>query len=154
MSMTLKEMACTAQVSRDTVERTVRRLFPEIMGQGKATHLNEHQAVGVMADLRKQGFVELPQSAEVASAKYGSPAKLPAGIQLRELRLMAERGIVQPADVRRLLGLDTPATRAPLALPPALSDHARRVGYAAAENEARREAARSAAEQIQGKLGL
>jgi hypothetical protein len=118
MSMTLKDMAITAKVSRDTVERTVRRLFPDLMGKGKATHLNEHQAVAVMADLRKQGFIELPHSAEAASAKRGSPPQLTAAL-MRECRISVEKGILTKAQLARLLGVEDatiagPAYKQPL----------------------------------------
>jgi hypothetical protein len=55
--MTAKQIAEVAGVSVETVQKKVKELFPEIVKKGKQTNLTEPEAVNIMAELRKQGFV-------------------------------------------------------------------------------------------------
>lgn len=65
--MTVKQMAEVAGVSKDTVLRKVKELYPERVKNGKATRLIQTEAVCVMKELRKKNFVEPLQNAEVAT---------------------------------------------------------------------------------------
>ena len=65
--MTVKQMAEVAGVSKDTVLRKVKELYPERVKNGKATRLTQTEAVCVMKELRKKNFVEPLQNAEVAT---------------------------------------------------------------------------------------
>ena len=65
--MTVKQMAEVAGVSKDTVLRKVKELYPERIKNGKATNLIQTEAVCVMKELRKKNFVEPLQNAEVAT---------------------------------------------------------------------------------------
>lgn len=60
-------MAEVAGVSKDTVLRKVKELYPERVKNGKATRLIQAEAVCVMKELRKKNFVEPLQKAEVAT---------------------------------------------------------------------------------------
>ena len=61
--MTTKEIAEVAGVSPDTAVRKIAELFPEKVGQGKRISLNHKESILVMGELRKKGFIELPQNA-------------------------------------------------------------------------------------------
>jgi len=63
--MTIKQIAELAGISRDSVERVVRELFPNLMEKGRMTILNQSQAIAVMEKVRKANMVSLPQNAEV-----------------------------------------------------------------------------------------
>lgn len=65
--MTVKEMAEVAGVSKDTVLRKIKEIYPERIKNGKATNLIQTEAVYVMKELRKKNFVEPLQNAEVAT---------------------------------------------------------------------------------------
>lgn len=63
--MTTKQIAEVAGVSPDTALRKIKELYPEKVRNGRPVSLVQHEAVAVMAELRKIGFVA-PQNAEVA----------------------------------------------------------------------------------------
>jgi len=63
--MTTKEIAEVAGVSHDTASRKIKELFPEKIQKGKQTRLIQKEAIMVMAELRKQGYVQPTQNAEV-----------------------------------------------------------------------------------------
>jgi predicted transcriptional regulator len=52
--MYVKDIAVIAEVSKSTVERVIRELYPDLMVARKATRLNELQAVAVVKKLRKE----------------------------------------------------------------------------------------------------
>lgn len=70
-------MADIAGVSKDTVLRKVKELYPDRVKNGKATTLIQTEAIHVMKELRKKNFVEPLQNAEVATqnAKVGLNTK-------------------------------------------------------------------------------
>lgn len=65
--MTVKQMADVAGVSKDTVLRKVKELYPDRIKNGKTTNLIQTEAICVMKELRKKNFVEPLQNAEVAT---------------------------------------------------------------------------------------
>ena len=79
--MTVKQIAELAGVSRDSVERTVRDLYPALMEKGKTTVLDHAQSVAVMGSVRKANMVSLPQNAEVL------PQNAEAATSMRALML-------------------------------------------------------------------
>lgn len=85
--MTVHEIAETAGVHPDTVRRAIKERYPDKQQNGKQTHLGYHEAIAIVGDIRKKGYILPSQNTELPSqnAKAG---KLPAGIQLRELRLI------------------------------------------------------------------
>jgi excisionase family DNA binding protein len=62
--MTVKELSELLNVSRDTVERAVRELYPVKMTRGKSTILNKEECIKIGEIIRKPGYIK-PQSAEV-----------------------------------------------------------------------------------------
>lgn len=63
--MTIKEMAAVAGVSTETVRGKAKELYPDKFENGKKTELNHGQAVAVMYELRKKGFVQPTENLEV-----------------------------------------------------------------------------------------
>lgn len=61
--MTIKELAEIAGVSKDTIIRKVKELFPGKIQPKKRTILNQKDAIHLMAEIRKKGFVEPMQNA-------------------------------------------------------------------------------------------
>ena len=65
--MTIKQIAEVSGCNRKTVERKINELYPAKMQKGKATRLNQKEAIAVMSELRKKGFVQPSQNVEVPS---------------------------------------------------------------------------------------
>jgi len=64
--MTAKMMADVAQVSVDTVNRKAKDLFPaKIFEKGKRVNFTHEESLAIMSELRKKGFVQPTQNAEV-----------------------------------------------------------------------------------------
>lgn len=63
--MTVREIAEIAGVSTETVRIKTRELFPEKIKNGKRTVFLQKEAVKIMADLRKKGFVQATENLEV-----------------------------------------------------------------------------------------
>lgn len=63
--MTSKEIAEVAGVHRSTVIRKIKEIFPEKIKNGKVTKLEQDEAIRVVSDLRKSGFVQPMQNAQV-----------------------------------------------------------------------------------------
>jgi hypothetical protein len=63
--MTIKELADIAGVSRDTIRRVVKKLYPDEIVNGKKTMLNDIQCQVVMMEARKKNMVSPTQSAQV-----------------------------------------------------------------------------------------
>lgn len=83
--MTVRQIAAAAGVSRDTVERAVRRDFPAVVQKGIETVLDQDQAEAVMLAVRKVNFVSLPQSADALPQLADAAKRLPSGAQLTRL---------------------------------------------------------------------
>ena len=60
--MTTKEIMDVSGLSKDTVIRKAKELYPCKFEHGKKTVFTQKEAVSIMAELRKKGFVELSQN--------------------------------------------------------------------------------------------
>lgn len=56
--MTTKEIAEAAGVSAETVRAKGKELFPDRLVNGRRTEFNQKEAISIMAELRKKGFVQ------------------------------------------------------------------------------------------------
>ena len=63
--MTTKELSEVSGVSVDTIVRTAKEYYPSRFSQGKRVVFTKDEAITIMGQLRKKGFVELPQNTEV-----------------------------------------------------------------------------------------
>jgi len=63
--MTTKELADTAGVSVDTIQRKAKELFPGKFTQGSKPRYTQKEAIAIIGNVKKTGFIELPQIAEV-----------------------------------------------------------------------------------------
>jgi len=63
--MTLREMAEVAGVSPETVRAKAKELYPDKFMKGKKTFFNQQEAIPIMAELRKKGFVQPTENLEV-----------------------------------------------------------------------------------------
>ena len=63
--MTVREIAEIAGVSTETVRAKTRELFPDKIKNGKRTVFLQKEAVTIMADLRKRGFIQATENLEV-----------------------------------------------------------------------------------------
>ena len=63
--MTVKELMEITGLSRKTITEKVKLFFPDIVNNGKAIELNETQAIQVMDDLRKKGFITPAKNSQV-----------------------------------------------------------------------------------------
>ena len=55
--MTVREVAKVLEVSADTIKRSIKELFPDLIQNGKMTYLNETQITAVKYNLRKTARV-------------------------------------------------------------------------------------------------
>ena len=68
--MTTKEIAEIAGVSAETVRAKTREIFPEKIKNGKRTVFLQKEAVTIMAELRKKGFVQATENLEVPTENF------------------------------------------------------------------------------------
>lgn len=87
-TMTIKELAEVANVSRDTVIRAVNELYPGYIQNGKVTYLDEAKATNVINSIRFKGTVQPTQIAkvdnnplEIAKAQLESMLKMITALQ-------------------------------------------------------------------------
>ena len=80
--MTVSDIALAANVSHRTVSRTASRLFPGKMANGHRTTFSKEEAVKLMGELRKPGFVVVDQPGQNGKVA-GQNGKLPSGAQMR-----------------------------------------------------------------------
>jgi hypothetical protein len=104
--MTVRQIASAAGCNHKTVRTVVDRLFPGRARKGVRLEFTESEAFSIVAKLPKRSFITPPsRKRQGGLPENGKARRLPAGVQLRELRLMAEKGLLSPANLRRLLGL-------------------------------------------------
>jgi hypothetical protein len=149
--MIVHEIAETAGVTPETVKNAIRAKWPEKMKKGKITHLGYHEAIEIMGDIRKKGFIA-PANNLHALTNNLHAEKLPAGVQLREMRL-----IYGPEEAGRRLDMIMGYKAAPelLALDAPTSGDLGRLSKAAYAVEMRERAkvkAQEEADKLQGKL--
>lgn len=63
--MTVKELMGITHLSRKTITEKIKDFYPELVENGKTINLSECQAITVMEDLRKKGFITPAQNAQV-----------------------------------------------------------------------------------------
>jgi len=63
--MTTKEIAEAAGVTPETVRVKGKELFPERFVNGRKTEFNQKEAVSIMSELRKKGFIQPTENLEV-----------------------------------------------------------------------------------------
>lgn len=81
----MRQIAEAAGVSRDTVERAVKRLFPTATQKGVEAVFGQSDAESVMRAVRKVNMVSLPRSAEALPQPAEAARRLPSGPQLSRL---------------------------------------------------------------------
>jgi len=64
--MTINDMALVAGVSSETVRAKGKEMFPDKFMKGKKTVFTQEEAIPIMAELRKKGFVQPTENLEVA----------------------------------------------------------------------------------------
>lgn len=114
--MKTREIADAAGVSVDTVNRKIKDVYPELVERGKATNLRQDRAIRIMSELRKTGFVQPTQVAEVptqvadvaAIVRETIQALLPAIVAAIRggptvATLPAPKALEPRADLRRLV---------------------------------------------------
>lgn len=65
--MTIREMAEVAGVSPETVRAKAKEMYPDKFMKGKKTVFNQQEAIPIMAELRKRGFVQPTENLEVVT---------------------------------------------------------------------------------------
>lgn len=110
-SMTVIELAKVAGCARNTVMATVKRLFPELVQNGKETRIGQKAALKIMAQLPKRNMVQEPnqnvigqpnqksigdgQNLNLPDTPFQDPSALKESIE--EVRQMVERlGLALP----------------------------------------------------------
>jgi len=87
--MTVVDIALAANVSRRTVTRVAKDLFPGKMANGHRTVFLKEEAVKLMSELRKPGFVAVTPDAseprQIGKVNLDKMARLPNGKQLEML---------------------------------------------------------------------
>ena len=68
--MTIKEIAGLAGVTGQTVRNTVKKIFPELLENGKETLLKRHEAVAIMAAIRKKADIQPTKTFEVPTKTF------------------------------------------------------------------------------------
>lgn len=63
--MTTREIAEAAGVSSETVRAKGKELFPAKFSAGRKTEFNQKEAIAIMAELRKRGFIQPTENLEV-----------------------------------------------------------------------------------------
>jgi hypothetical protein len=63
--MTLREMAEVAGVTVETVRVKAKEMYPDKFINGKKTVFNQQEAIPIMAELRKKGFIQPTENLEV-----------------------------------------------------------------------------------------
>lgn len=63
--MTIKEIMELTGLSRDTIRREINRTFPGLSKKGKTTKLDEKQAIEIVGNLKKSGFITPAQNKQV-----------------------------------------------------------------------------------------
>ena len=63
--MTIKQMAEVSGVSAETVRTKGKELYPERFKNGKKTIFNQIEAINIMAELRKRGFIKPTENIEL-----------------------------------------------------------------------------------------
>lgn len=111
--MTVRQIAEAAGCNHKTVREAVERLYPGRARNGVRLEFDAHESFAIMAELPKRNMVGPSQKREADLPESGKVHRLPAGIQLRELRLMAEKRILSAYQVQQVLGVAAP----PAALP-------------------------------------
>lgn len=72
--MNTKELASVAGVSRNTLIRTAKKLYPGLVKRGTSTRFNEEQAKAIMKEVRKKNMVSpLVQDEHVPAQDEHSP---------------------------------------------------------------------------------
>jgi hypothetical protein len=129
--MTVRQIASAAGCNHKTVRAVVDRLYPGRAQNGVRLEFSEAEAFAIAAELPKRTFIAAPsQKREGDLPKNGKP-RIPAGIQLHELRM-----IYGPDGAARRLDfiLGYPLTRTAIAGPePAASEAEAREGFAGLE---------------------
>lgn len=63
--MTVNDMAIVAGVSTETVRAKGKEMYPDRFINGKKTVFNQNEAITIMSELRKKGFVQPTENLEV-----------------------------------------------------------------------------------------
>lgn len=103
--MTIRQIAEAAGCNHKTVREVAARLYPDKSRNGVRLEFDAHESFAIMAELPKRNLILTPSRKR--EARLPESGKLPSGAQLREIRLMAEKGKLSRDDLRTLLGLAT-----------------------------------------------
>lgn len=83
--MTVREIAEIAGVGIDTVIRKGKELYPGKFENGKKTVFNQKESIHIMGEIRKKGFIQPSQNAEVPSQN----AEVTGSLSPRDLDLIS-----------------------------------------------------------------
>ena len=64
---TIKEFAEILKVSRDVIEKYIKKLYPNKMAKGKTTHLTELECTTIKNKLKENSFIDFRQVSEVTT---------------------------------------------------------------------------------------
>lgn len=64
-TMTIKELSEVAGVSPDTIKRVVRKIYPNLMVNGRTTKLSYTESISVIKETRKKNIIQPAQNAQV-----------------------------------------------------------------------------------------
>jgi hypothetical protein len=170
--MTIRQIAEAAGCNHKTVRNIANRLYPEMAHNGIRHEYNAEQSFTIMSVLPKRNIVGAIGASQKREGDLPKNGKLPAGIQLREMRLIYGA----PEAARRLdvlLGyskatpqIEAPATpeqaqvgfalvdAAASGLPIRIVTAAQRAAATAAHAVLTRELSKIIADRKQGRLGL
>lgn len=89
--MTINDMALVAGVSQETVRAKGKEMYPDKFVNGRKTVFNQTEAVTIMAELRKKGFVKPTENLELPTENLEVARQNVADDRLDRLEGMVEK---------------------------------------------------------------